>query len=455
MPGDRAWWPRSAPRPATASRGTATSTSCLPVPSTRGDTTRGPARSTTTRLVGRGAADMKGPIGAALAAASALRRAATPLAGSLVFHLAADEELAGVHGTKVLWERGLLVQDAAIVGEPSELQVGIAERGGAWFTATAFGRAAHGSQPHRRERDHVDGALPAAAVRRAPRPRTSPRGPTHGERRPDRRRQRPQRRPGPMRGRYRPPHRAGRVRSRRRAHAVPGARRVTARRAPRGRDRASGNGPTRPKRRPTPTSLGSRSRPSGRRPARARAGRVHGITDARFYINQASIPTVICGPDPSRWPTPPTSGCRRRARGRGAGVRTHVRGVARVVAPRSFAAFAFAVSRRILGGMDITATTPLITITDAAAAKARALAERDGRPQAALRIRVTAGGCSGFSYELTSTTRPPRATTWWRVPAASGPDRPGQRPDRHRLDPRVQRLAPRRRPQDGEPAGQA
>lgn len=100
------------------------------------------------RLVGRGAADMKGPIGAALAAASALRRAGTPLTGSLVFHLAADEELAGVHGTKVLWERGLLTQDAAIVGEPSELQVGLAERGGAWFTATAFGRAAHGSQPH-------------------------------------------------------------------------------------------------------------------------------------------------------------------------------------------------------------------------------------------------------------------------------------------------------------------
>jgi succinyl-diaminopimelate desuccinylase len=101
------------------------------------------------RLVGRGAADMKGPIGAALAAASALRRAATPLRGSLVFHLAADEELAGVHGTKVLWERGLLTQDAAIVGEPSELQVGLAERGGAWFTATAYGKAAHGSQPHR------------------------------------------------------------------------------------------------------------------------------------------------------------------------------------------------------------------------------------------------------------------------------------------------------------------
>jgi succinyl-diaminopimelate desuccinylase len=101
------------------------------------------------RLVGRGAADMKGPIAAALAAASALRRAGTPLGGSLVFHLAADEELAGIHGTKVLWGRGLLTQDAAIVGEPSELQVGLAERGGAWFTATAYGTAAHGSQPHR------------------------------------------------------------------------------------------------------------------------------------------------------------------------------------------------------------------------------------------------------------------------------------------------------------------
>ena len=101
------------------------------------------------RLVGRGSADMKGPIAAALAAAAALRRAGTTMAGRLVFHLAADEELAGVHGTKVLWERGLLTQDAAIVGEPSELQVGLAERGGAWFTATAFGTAAHGSQPHR------------------------------------------------------------------------------------------------------------------------------------------------------------------------------------------------------------------------------------------------------------------------------------------------------------------
>jgi acetylornithine deacetylase/succinyl-diaminopimelate desuccinylase family protein len=100
------------------------------------------------RLVGRGAADMKGPVASALAAATAISRAGVELGGSFVFHLAADEELAGVHGTQVLWEQGHLAQDAAIVGEPSEMQIGLAERGGCWMTLTAHGKAAHGSTPH-------------------------------------------------------------------------------------------------------------------------------------------------------------------------------------------------------------------------------------------------------------------------------------------------------------------
>ncbi len=100
------------------------------------------------RLVGRGTADMKGAIGAALAAASAIVRSGVRLGGTLELHLAADEELAGLHGTKVLWEAGLLDQDACIVGEPTGLQLALAERGGAWVTATALGKAAHGSMPH-------------------------------------------------------------------------------------------------------------------------------------------------------------------------------------------------------------------------------------------------------------------------------------------------------------------
>ena len=100
------------------------------------------------RLVGRGACDMKGPIASALGAVAALRRAGLSPAGTLDLHLVADEELAGTHGTRVLRDEGLLDQDAAIVGEPSEMEIALAERGGAWVTAVAYGKAAHGSQPH-------------------------------------------------------------------------------------------------------------------------------------------------------------------------------------------------------------------------------------------------------------------------------------------------------------------
>jgi succinyl-diaminopimelate desuccinylase len=98
-------------------------------------------------LVGRGAADMKGAVASALAAVWAIRHSGVELAGRLDLHLVADEELAGLHGTKVLNERGYLDQDAAIVGEATDLNIALAQRGGAWITATARGRAAHGSTP--------------------------------------------------------------------------------------------------------------------------------------------------------------------------------------------------------------------------------------------------------------------------------------------------------------------
>ena len=44
-------------------------------------------------------------------------------------------------------------------------------------------------------------------------------------------------------------------------------------------------------------------------------------------------------------------------------------------------------------------TTSVITVTDGAARKIRQLAEREGADPV-LRVRVVAGGCSGFSYEL-------------------------------------------------------
>jgi succinyl-diaminopimelate desuccinylase len=101
------------------------------------------------RLVGRGACDMKGPIASAIGAVAAIRRAGITMAGTLELHLVADEEHAGVHGTRVLRDQGSLDQDAAIVGEPTEMEIALAERGGAWVTAVAHGKAAHGSQPQR------------------------------------------------------------------------------------------------------------------------------------------------------------------------------------------------------------------------------------------------------------------------------------------------------------------
>jgi acetylornithine deacetylase/succinyl-diaminopimelate desuccinylase family protein len=98
-------------------------------------------------LHGRGSCDMKGAIAAAIAAAHALRE--TEFSGKLVLHLVADEEVFGPLGTITLRDRGLIRADAAIVGEPTSLHVGIAQRGLFWTRITAQGVAAHGSIPDR------------------------------------------------------------------------------------------------------------------------------------------------------------------------------------------------------------------------------------------------------------------------------------------------------------------
>jgi iron-sulfur cluster insertion protein len=53
----------------------------------------------------------------------------------------------------------------------------------------------------------------------------------------------------------------------------------------------------------------------------------------------------------------------------------------------------------IIDGMD-AAAHDVIAVTDTAAGKIGTLARREGRSEAILRVRVTAGGCSGFRYEL-------------------------------------------------------
>ena len=47
-----------------------------------------------------------------------------------------------------------------------------------------------------------------------------------------------------------------------------------------------------------------------------------------------------------------------------------------------------------------TATTTGVILTDAAAAKAKALLDQEGRDDLALRIAVQPGGCAGLRYQL-------------------------------------------------------
>ncbi|GAC1535538.1 MAG: M20 family metallopeptidase [Acidimicrobiales bacterium] len=101
------------------------------------------------RVWGRGTADMKGGIAAAIEAVMGLRRAGRPLPCDVVFHLVADEEKGGQLGARVLSDSGMMVGDACLVPEPTSLGVCIAERGILTAEVTLSGRPAHASEPRR------------------------------------------------------------------------------------------------------------------------------------------------------------------------------------------------------------------------------------------------------------------------------------------------------------------
>ena len=99
------------------------------------------------RLYGRGSADMKGGVAAAICALDAVRAAGSERACDIVFQFVADEERGGALGTRVLMEKGLLRGDACIVPEPTSLAVSVAERGLLQGEIVVKGRPGHGSRP--------------------------------------------------------------------------------------------------------------------------------------------------------------------------------------------------------------------------------------------------------------------------------------------------------------------
>jgi acetylornithine deacetylase len=95
------------------------------------------------RLYGRGSYDMKSGLAAALIACR--EAAKRGLAGDVVVAAVADEECDSVGVQEIL---ETVRADAAVVTEPTELDVAIAHKGFVWFDIEVTGRAAHGSRPH-------------------------------------------------------------------------------------------------------------------------------------------------------------------------------------------------------------------------------------------------------------------------------------------------------------------
>lgn len=99
------------------------------------------------RVYGRGSCDMKGSLACLFAA---IERRSTPVIAPLYVFCTADEEI-GFHGARKVAAESKLYQEVVsqqlntVIGEPTELRVVHAHKGGRILKFTAQGRAAHSS----------------------------------------------------------------------------------------------------------------------------------------------------------------------------------------------------------------------------------------------------------------------------------------------------------------------
>jgi succinyl-diaminopimelate desuccinylase len=109
------------------------------------------------RIWGRGAADMKGGLAAAMIAAAAIRRSGVALGGRLVVGALVDEE-GDMLGVRRFATSPLARElTAAIVCEPEQNELCLEQRGVVWAHVVLRGRMAHGAMPEA-------GANPLTAV---------------------------------------------------------------------------------------------------------------------------------------------------------------------------------------------------------------------------------------------------------------------------------------------------
>jgi acetylornithine deacetylase len=96
------------------------------------------------RLYGRGSQDMKGGVAAMIAAATALAERGDLTHGRVVVACVVDEEHSSIGADALVksWRA-----DAAIVTEPTDLEISVGHKGFAWVEVVVEGKAAHGSRP--------------------------------------------------------------------------------------------------------------------------------------------------------------------------------------------------------------------------------------------------------------------------------------------------------------------
>jgi len=99
------------------------------------------------RLYGRGTSDMKSGLMAMVMAAQALKQAGVRLKGDLILSGVADEETGALGAKSWVEAGGLDGVGAIVIGEPTNLEVYIAEKGACWLELTTYGKTAHGSMP--------------------------------------------------------------------------------------------------------------------------------------------------------------------------------------------------------------------------------------------------------------------------------------------------------------------
>jgi succinyl-diaminopimelate desuccinylase len=101
------------------------------------------------RIYGRGASDMKSGIVSFIHALATIERSKIRLhRGAVILHLVSDEESHGHQGMGFLAQKVGIQGDAALVGEPTDLQPVIAQKGALWLRISTFGKSAHASRPH-------------------------------------------------------------------------------------------------------------------------------------------------------------------------------------------------------------------------------------------------------------------------------------------------------------------